>query len=159
MLYFIIGTKIFKCDLERETTMVDVFIDGASAGDPGPSGIGILIKELDGNTSEYAIPIGIKSNHEAEFEALLQALQICKEKHYRMVFIRTDSQLVDGAFNKKYVKNLAYQPLLEKILALETHFDLVFVKWVPSGQNKKTDQLARQAIQKQKKTEKRRPST
>lgn len=139
--------------------MVDVYIDGASAGDPGPSGIGILIKNPNGIPLEFAIPIGNKSNHEAEFEALYQALLICKEKGFRFISVRTDSQLVDGSFNKKYVKNTNYQPLLKKILALKSHFDLVFVKWVPSNQNKKTDQLARQAIQQQKKLEKRGPTS
>jgi ribonuclease HI len=135
--------------------MVDVYIDGASAGDPGPSGIGILIKEPDGTTSEYALPIGQKNNHEAEFLALSRALELCLEKGIKMVSIKTDSQLVDGAFNKRYVKNAAFQPLLAQILELETRFDFVFVKWIPSSQNKKTDQLARQAIQLQKKQEKR----
>jgi ribonuclease HI len=135
--------------------MVDVFIDGASAGDPGPSGIGILIKESDGSTTEYAIPIGLKNNHEAEFLALFHALKLCYEKGIRMVSVKTDSQLVDGAFNKKYVKNAAFQPLLAHILELETKFDYVFVKWIPSSQNKKTDHLARHAIQTQKKLEKR----
>lgn len=135
--------------------MVDVYIDGASAGDPGPSGIGILIKEPDGTSSEYALPVGQKNNHEAEFLALSRALELCLEKGIKMVSIKTDSQLVDGAFNKRYVKNAAFQPLLAHILELETHFDFVFVKWIPSSQNKKTDQLARQAIQLQKKHEKR----
>jgi ribonuclease HI len=135
--------------------MVDVYIDGASAGDPGPSGIGILIKEPDGSTTEYAIPVGLKNNHETEFLALSHALELCNEKGIRMVSVKTDSQLVDGAFNKKYVKNAAFQPLLAHILELEAKFDYVFVKWIPSSQNKKTDQLARQAIQTQKKLEKR----
>jgi len=138
--------------------MVDVYIDGASAGDPGPSGIGIMIKEADGITSEFAIPVGMKNNHEAEFLALSHALEICMEKGIRMVSVKTDSQLVDGAFNKRYVKNVAFQPLLAHIFQLETHFDFVFVKWIPSSQNKKTDQLARNAIQLQKKSEKR-PNT
>ncbi|WEG10869.1 ribonuclease HI family protein [Pullulanibacillus sp. KACC 23026] len=131
--------------------MVDIYIDGASAGDPGPSGIGIMIKDPDGPPLEYSLPIGIKSNHEAEFEALIQALKIAQQKGYRLLSVKTDSQLVDRSFNKRYVKNKDYLPLLDQILTLETHFDHVFVKWIPSSQNKKTDQLARIAIQQQKK--------
>ncbi len=138
--------------------MVDVYIDGASAGNPGPSGIGILIKFPDGKAEEHAIPIGEMSNHEAEFQALIHALTLCKQKAIRMVSIKTDSQLVDRAYNNRYIKNALYQPLLDQALNLEEAFDFVFVKWVPSGQNKKTDQLARQAIQIQRK-EKRRPSS
>lgn len=130
--------------------MVDVFIDGASAGDPGPSGVGILIKDPGGPPLEYSLPIGIKSNHEAEFEALIQALTICKDKGYQILSVKTDSQLVDGAFNKRYVKNKTYLPLLDHIFSLEAHFDYVFVKWIPSSQNRKTDQLARTAIHSQK---------
>lgn len=130
--------------------MIDVYIDGASAGDPGPSGAGIFINYKDGSVGHYSIPLGHMSNHEAEYEALLHALKICKEKGFKQVSFRTDSQLIDQAVEKRYVKNKRYNQYLEEALVYIDEFDLFFMKWIPSKQNKDADQLARRAIQQAK---------
>ncbi|MCM3003353.1 reverse transcriptase-like protein [Priestia koreensis] len=129
--------------------MIEVYIDGASAGNPGPSGIGIFIKG-DGGAKKFSIPLGIMSNHEAEYHALVKALEICLEEGYRTVSFRTDSQLVDRAIEKEYVKNATFKPFLERALALSKEFDLFFMKWIPSSQNSVADELARLAVQKSK---------
>ncbi|MGG3890112.1 reverse transcriptase-like protein [Metabacillus fastidiosus] len=125
--------------------MIEVYTDGASAGDPGPSGIGIFIKGKK-NAEKYSIPIGIMSNHEAEYYALIKGMEICIEKGYKTVSFRTDSQLVENAMEKQFVKNPAYAPLLEKAISLSEQFDLFFIKWIPSKENKTADELARKAI-------------
>lgn len=129
--------------------MIEVYIDGASAGNPGPSGAGIFIK-TDENTSRFSIPLGNMSNHEAEFHALIEALQICLKKGYKVVSFRTDSELVERSIAKEYVKNTSYVPLLDQALALIKKFDLFFIKWIPSKENRAADQLARAAIRKNK---------
>lgn len=58
--------------------MIEVYIDGASAGNPGPSGAGIFIK-ANGKVERYSIPLGVMSNHEAEYYAFIEALKICKK--------------------------------------------------------------------------------
>ncbi|WP_227936292.1 reverse transcriptase-like protein [Alkalihalobacillus deserti] len=130
--------------------MVDVYIDGASAGDPGPSGAGIFINYKNGQVENYAIPLTIMSNHEAEYEALIYALDLCLEKGMTIVSFRTDSKLIDDAIEKRFVKNKKFQPYLEKAIEKIDQFDLFFIKWVPSNQNKNADRLARQAIRKKK---------
>ncbi|MGG3800992.1 reverse transcriptase-like protein [Metabacillus fastidiosus] len=125
--------------------MIEVYTDGASAGDPGPSGIGIFIKG-EKNAEKYSIPIGMMSNHEAEYYALIKGMEICIEKGYKTVSFRTDSQLVENAMEKQFVKNPAYAPLLEKAISLSEQFDLFFIKWIPSKENKTADELARKAI-------------
>ncbi|MEQ2528589.1 reverse transcriptase-like protein [Robertmurraya yapensis] len=132
--------------------MIEVYIDGASAGNPGPSGAGIFIKG-NGELENYAIPLGVMSNHEAEFIAFIEALKICLEKEYKVVSFRTDSELVNRAVEKEFVKNKAYAPFLEEALRLMNKFDLFFMKWIPSSENKTADNLARTAIRKN--TEKR----
>ena len=126
--------------------MIEVYIDGASAGDPGPSGAGIFIKG-HGKAEEFSIPVGIMSNHEAEFTALIKALEICIERKFSVVSFRTDSQAVDRSMEKKYVKDTRYSDLLEKALQLSEDIDLFFIKWIPSKQNSVADRLARAAIQ------------
>ena len=127
--------------------MIEVYIDGASAGNPGPSGAGIFMK-ANGNVERYSIPLGIMENHEAEYHALIKALEICIQKNYQTVSFRTDSQLVNAAMEKEFVKNKRYSPLLEQALQLSRQLPLFFIKWVPSSENKSADDLARAAIRK-----------
>jgi ribonuclease HI len=130
-----------------EKTLKEVYIDGASAGNPGPSGAGIFIKG-NGIVERYSIPLGVMSNHEAEFHAFIFALETCLEKDYKVVSFRTDSELVNNAVEKEFVKNKLFAPLLQKALTLSSQFELFFMKWIPSSENKQADQLARAAIQK-----------
>ncbi|WP_440603161.1 reverse transcriptase-like protein [Bacillus sp. GB_SG_008] len=125
--------------------MIEVYIDGASKGNPGPSGAGVFIKGIQPPV-QLSVPLGVMSNHEAEYHALLAALKYCTEHNYKIVSFRTDSQLVEQAVEKRYAKNPLYAPLLEEALQMTQQFDLFFMKWIPSSQNKVADELARKAI-------------
>lgn len=126
--------------------MITVYTDGASTGDPGPSGAGVYIKQGK-NYYEYAFSLGILSNHEAEFYAVILALIVCKEKFPdEILAFRSDSQLVVDAIEKNYTKNEKYMPLLSAINKHSSHFPYFFIKWIPEKQNKHADKLARQAI-------------
>lgn len=125
--------------------MIEVYIDGASAGNPGLSGAGIFIKSHH-KTYNYSIPLGIMSNHEAEFSALVKSLEICLEAEFQIVSVRSDSSLVVEAVERRFVKNDIYRPYLDQALMLISNFDLFFIKWIPSKENKQADQLARRAI-------------
>ncbi|MCQ6267204.1 reverse transcriptase-like protein [Fictibacillus sp. WQ 8-8] len=127
--------------------MIEVYIDGASAGDPGPSGAGIFIKLGNGTVEKHSIPLGSLSNHEAEFRGLLLALTICVEKNYDPVSFRTDSQAVERAVEKRFAKDKRYDPLLQEALHMIDQLQLFFLKWIPSKQNKVADDLARKAVQ------------
>jgi ribonuclease HI len=135
--------------------LIEVYIDGASAGNPGPSGAGIFIKG-NGTSEKYSIPLGNMSNHEAEFHAFIEALDICikKELVHSSVSFRTDSELVNMSVEREFTKNKTYAPLLERALQLTSKFDLFFMKWIPSAENKVADELARLAIQKNNSEEK-----
>jgi ribonuclease HI len=130
----------------RNQPLIEVYIDGATKGNPGPSGAGIFIKGI-ANPVLLSIPLGVMSNHEAEYQALLFALKYCLSHNYKVVSFRTDSQLVDRAIEKQFAKNKAYAPLLDEALQLIAQFDLFFMKWIPSSQNKVADELARKALQ------------
>ena len=93
--------------------MFEVYIDGASQGNPGLSGAGILIKRA-GLIKEFSLPLGIMSNHQAEFYALIHALSICQDNDYKVISVRTDSKLVCDAIEKEYVKNKNLNHYLKK---------------------------------------------
>lgn len=126
--------------------MLEVYIDGASAGHPGPSGIGIFIKG-EGHHVQLSEYIGISNNHLAEFTALIRGLEEAQKLGTSLVSVRSDSKIVVASVEKEYVKNEEFKPLLDEILQLIKSFDLFFIKWVPDEQNKAADALARAAIQ------------
>ncbi|MGM9923645.1 MAG: reverse transcriptase-like protein [Bacillus sp. (in: firmicutes)] len=129
--------------------MLQVYIDGASAGNPGLSGAGIFIVE-EGTVERHSIPLGMMDNHEAEYWALIKALEICCRKQAQTVSFRTDSQAIWSAMEKEFAKNKKYSPLLEQAVALSKNIPLFFIKWIPSSENKSADELARKAIKDQK---------
>ncbi|KYG31566.1 reverse transcriptase-like protein [Priestia endophytica] len=125
--------------------MIEVFIDGASAGNPGPSGAGVFIK-TQSDVHRFSFPLPHMTNHEAEYHALIKALEVCIDKGFKTVSCKTDSLLVEKAVDTRYVKNKLYAPLLEEAVQLIDQLDLFFIKWIPEKQNKTADVLARQAI-------------
>ncbi|MDQ0213625.1 ribonuclease HI [Oikeobacillus pervagus] len=132
--------------------MYEVYTDGASTGSPGLSGAGIFIKH-QGQVERYTIPLGLCDPHEAEFLALLKALEILIEKKAETVSVRSDSQVVVNAVEKEYIHNPNYQPILHSILSHVKQIPLFFIKWIPSKTNH-ADILAKRAIKLNKETEK-----
>jgi len=126
--------------------LIIIHTDGASNGNPGESGAGIFINH-NGNVIEKSIPLGVMSNHEAEFWAVIHALDICEGKFSGEVLsFRTDSKVVVDTIEKNHTKNKTFLPLLEKIRQRSESFPYLFVKWIPTEQNKHADQLARRAL-------------
>lgn len=125
--------------------MLEVYIDGASAGNPGPSGIGIFIKG-EGHQIKISEPIGITNNHLAEFTALVRGLEEALKIGATFVSMRSDSKIVVSSIDKEYVKNEEFKPFLSEAMALIEQFELFFIKWIPDKENKAADVLAREAI-------------
>ncbi|OIJ12814.1 ribonuclease HI [Anaerobacillus arseniciselenatis] len=125
--------------------MIEVYIDGASTGNPGLAGAGIFIK-ANGKVEHYSIPLGEMTSHEAEFWALIKALEICIDKGYKVVSFRTDSKVVDDAIEARYAKREPFASLINKALPSIDQFDLFFLKWIPGKNNATADRLAKQAI-------------
>lgn len=130
--------------------MLELFIDAISQGNPGPSGDGIDIKE-QGKIEEHAFFPGGMNNHEAEFNILYKALELCRKKDHSAVWLKTDSKIVCDFVEKRYVKNEKFQPYLEKCLAIVDIFALFFIKWIPEREYQHADRLACQAVHKNSK--------
>lgn len=125
---------------------VDIYIDGASKGNPGPAGVGIIISnngEVIKNISEY---IGNTTNNFAEYTALIYALQEALIIKAEVVNINTDSQLLYCQINRKYkVKSPNIVGLYNQARHLISSFKKVSVHYIPRQNNIGADKLAAQA--------------
>lgn len=130
--------------------MIELYVDGASAGNPGKSGIGIFIKG-EGHHLKLAEPIEPTDNHTAEFQALLRGMEEAAKLTTGILSVRSDSQVVVTAVEKEFAKNEIHKQHLNKILDLSRSFDYFFIKWIPRAENRAADALAREAIHKQPK--------
>lgn len=127
----------------------DIYIDGASKGNPGESGIGVVIYEGDNilkNISQY---IGITTNNVAEYMALIYALQEALILNIRNISINTDSELLYRQIKGEYKVKNEILNLLHKISShLLSGFEKVEINNIPREKNKEADKLAVIAIEK-----------
>jgi len=104
--------------------------DGGSRGNPGPSASGWIIVDArhfdlkTGNTSEIIASgsryLGITTNNQAEYDALIQGLIAIKEfPHPFHLIVFMDSQLAIHQLKGNYkVKNQGLRPLHTQVLHL-----------------------------------------
>jgi len=130
-----------------------IYTDGGARNNPGPAGIGIVIKDETGNVLEtHKEYIGEKTNNQAEYKALIKALEIVRGKTKKIDFF-LDSQLVVNQLKGLFkVKNSDIRNYLFKIRTLEQKFDEITYTFIPREKNKHADKLVNQAIDEEIKT-------
>src|SRR5215470_3337922 len=70
------------------------YVDGSSHGNPGPSGIGVIVEDPTGNQIRIAKWIGWQDNNVAEYVALMEALQCAVARKARSLLVYSDSEVV-----------------------------------------------------------------
>jgi ribonuclease HI len=75
-------------------SLLVAYIDGGSHGNPGPSGIGVVIQLADGQQLRIGKWIGRQDNNVAEYVALLEALQCALTLRATALHVYSDSQVV-----------------------------------------------------------------
>ena len=78
------------------------YVDGGSLGNPGPSGIGVVIEGCAGGTIRIAKWIGRQDNNVAEYVALLEALQYAVALKARALHVYSDSQVIVRQMRGEY---------------------------------------------------------
>jgi ribonuclease HI len=127
--------------------VLTIQIDGASRGNPGPSGIGIVIIKNKLIIAEYNEFIGKKTNNQAEYAALKKALQIALLCYDTEITVLSDSKLVVSQRKNKYrVRNKQIKIIFREISNLEKQFRTVIYRYVPRAMNHYADFLANRAI-------------
>jgi len=124
-----------------------LFADGASRGNPGPAGIGVLLCDPDGNTvAEVAEHIGIVTSNVAEYKALIRGLEEALFRGITRLNVCLDSQLLVRQLNGQYrVRAPHLAKLHRRVMHLIRQFEQVEVHHLPRGANLRADRLASKA--------------
>ena len=122
-----------------------IYVDGASSGNPGHSGIGVVLCDENGHIlKKYYKYIGETTNNIAEYMALVFALQESLFNNVRNVTIYSDSELLVRQINGIYKVKNPYLLLFYQIAEnLSKHFRSFQLEYVEREKNKEADRLAR----------------
>jgi len=122
--------------------------DGAARGNPGPAGLGAIIKRPDGEVlATCSEGYGEATNNAAEYAALLMGLRRALELGLRRIEIRADSELLIKQLGGDYrVKNAALKSLFEQAQRLLEQFEWTRLRHVRREYNSEADRLANQGI-------------
>ncbi len=125
----------------------DIFIDGACRGNPGPAGLGVVIKEKGKTVKEISSEIGSATNNIAEYMALIFGLQEALMLGIEYVNIFTDSELLYRQVSGQYkVKNSLLKLLVFQIRHLQKGFGYFRIQHIPREENRQADRLACEAL-------------
>lgn len=129
-----------------------IYTDGGARGNPGPAGIGAVIKDSDGEVlAEISEYIGETTNNQAEYRAVIAAIKKAQELEADVLEFFLDSELVVKQLNQEYkVKNQDLAPLFVQIYNATLSFKKVIFKHVRREFNKAADKLANQAMDRKK---------
>ncbi len=132
-----------------KTKRVIIFTDGVAEPNPGPAAIGAIIKDEQGKLiASISQPIGRATNNQAEYRAIIAAMEEAVRLGVEQVDMRSDSELVVEQINGRYrVKNVALKPLYLKAKQLQSKFKGFTITHIPRLQNKEADILAGNALE------------
>lgn len=127
---------------------ITLFTDGGARGNPGPAGIGIVIKDHNNQTiSTHREYIGNTTNNEAEYQGIIKGLRLCLDLKPDQITAYMDSELVIKQLNGVYkVRDLRMKAYFEQVQELLKDFKKVGFKHVRRDLNKEADNLVNQAI-------------
>jgi ribonuclease HI len=134
---------------------ITIFTDGGARGNPGPAGIGIVIDGLASGKKTFGEYIGETTNNEAEYRALITALQklkklIGKEKP-EQIDCYADSELVVKQLNGEYkVKDINLRGLFMEVLKLKSELKMpMSFHHVKRAKNAEADELVNRVLDKE----------
>ncbi len=125
-----------------------IFTDGASRGNPGPAAIGAVIRDGQGEfVASISQAIGRTTNNQAEYRAVITALERALSLGAGQVDLRSDSELVVRQIKGQYrVKKAALRPLYLDVMQLASRLEGFTITRVPREENTEADRLANLAL-------------
>ena len=148
------------------TRTLTAYIDGASRGNPGESGFGVLaVLAPDASAGEDESPdssgagvgtdrevelygyLGRATNNRAEYCALLAALAYARAAGVQVLLVRSDSELMVKQIKGLYrVQNEHLKPLHAEAVKQAARFERFEISHIPRKENKRADRLANIAV-------------
>ena len=125
-----------------------LYCDGASRGNPGPSGAGVVILDKNGEEIfELSRFLDHGTNNEAEYKALIRGLTAAADIGIKGLQIFLDSELVVNQLLGTYkVRNPRLLQLFEEAMSRLQLFDEYAIFHVERKLNQEADRLANEAI-------------
>lgn len=122
--------------------------DGGSRGNPGPAGIGVVIRnDQEQIVFEHGSYIGETTNNVAEYSALVKALETARDMGATELVVRMDSELIVKQMQGLYkIKEPTLQELAGKVIKLKSGFASVTFTHVRREYNKDADRMVNQAL-------------
>lgn len=133
--------------------VLNVFCDGGARGNPGPAGIGVVIKNQEGKTiAGFGKEIGSTTNNVAEYTAVIEGLSyvlqnFSKNKPDRIDFF-LDSKLVVSQLTGIYkIKDAKLRFLLLQVREKEAELGgNIFYRHIPRESNREADRFVNEAL-------------
>lgn len=121
------------------------FCDGSGNSPRGSTSAAILVDDEGIVVAESSKFLGYEiSNNIAEYEGVIDALNLAIERGIYEIEIFSDSQLIVNQINEKFrVNQPELMELRERVWNLAVDFDSVAISWIPREQNKRADKLCR----------------
>ena len=134
--------------LETRAMGASLYCDGASRGNPGPSGAGVvLVDHNDDKVLQLSCFLDSATNNEAEYQALIKGLEAAGELDLRRLRIFSDSELVVKQLRGEYqVRNPRLQALYSETMSRLKQFEEYAIFHVGRELNQQADRLANDAI-------------
>lgn len=125
-----------------------IHTDGGARGNPGPAGLGVYITDEEGKVvMEHSRYLGVKTNNQAEYLAVVDALEHATQLGAEEVDLFLDSELIVKQMQGVYrVKNRELAVLFVRVWNLSTGFKKVRYTHVRREKNKDADRLVNEAI-------------
>jgi len=122
--------------------------DGTAEPNPGPAAIGATIKdEQDKLIASISQPIGQATNNQAEYRAIIAALEKAIKLGAKQVDMRSDSELVVRQITGRYrVKKASLKPLYQQVKHLQNQLEGFTITHIPRQENTEADTLANMAL-------------
>ena len=129
-------------------TVLHLYTDGASRGNPGQGGAGAVLTDAKGAVVATAKKyLGRCTNNVAEYQALILGLEEALKIHCRRLRIFLDSELLVNQINGSYrVKNENLKGLMQEVRKLLSFLDDYTVQHIGRSGNHLADGLANEAI-------------
>ena len=125
-----------------------LYTDRAARGNPGPAAMGIVLTDTKGKEIEaHGRTIGEATYNEAEYRALLWALERARANRADELLIQTDSELLTRQLDGTYrVRAANLKPLYDQTCRSLAEFGNYAIHHIPREQNRRADALANQAL-------------